>query len=400
MFIDALKGIADLDVLFYVRPEIDCSPPSIAHWQRILSERWETNLRLLLCSGSAHLDSARRWQSHGREMLSVFQQPGYTSTSGPREIQALRQCLLRNPDIIFAHRMVSMCPLLLSRTTLPPVYFDMDDVEHIAFLRSIDRTWPWHSRMVQYLKLPAIIYGEQRAGRLAQRTFVCSEEDRTHLKKNWLLPRVEVIPNGVDPKPLLPVTPEKTLLFVGSFKYKPNLDAARFLIQEIWPRVLEGIPAARLIVAGIFSETVEFFKGSFPGVEFAGFVKDLDALYTRSRIVCAPILSGGGTRVKILEAAAYGKPVVSTRLGAEGLGLRDGFDLLERDGAESFAAACLQLLVEDKLCEQLGSNARSAVAKRFQRESVVRLIQERIGASLVENGRRRDKAATGLPTQE
>ena len=182
---------------------------------------------------------------------------------------------------------------------------------------------------------------------------------------------------------------------MGSFKYKPNVDAARFLIQDIWPRVREAVPEARLIIAGIFSETVDFFKRSFPGVEFPGFVKDLEALYRRSRVVCAPILSGSGTRVKILEAASYGKPVVSTRLGAEGLGLCDGFEFLQRDGAEAFAAACIELLVEDQLCERLGSNARAVVAKRFQRESVVRLIQERIRVSLVDNGNCEDNASTG-----
>ena len=138
------------------------------------------------------------------------------------------------------------------------------------------------------------------------------------------------------------------------------------------------MPEARLMVAGIFSESVEFFKGSFPGVEFVGFVQDLEGLYRRSRVVCAPILSGSGTRVKILEAASYGKPVVATQLGAEGLGLRDGSDILLRDDPAEFAAGCLKLLREEELCHQLGAALRGSVMQRFSRAKVIESIQKEI----------------------
>ena len=95
----------------------------------------------------------------------------------------------------------------------------------------------------------------------------------------------------------------------------------------------EACPDARLIVAGNKPERIPSFAQRPAGVEFTGFVSELEMLYRRAAIVCCPILSGGGTRIKILEAAAHGKAVVSTVVGAEGLELRDGVEIALRDGA-------------------------------------------------------------------
>src|SRR5262249_5552633 len=112
-----------------------------------------------------------------------------------------------------------------------------------------------------------------------------------------------------------------------------------------------------------------------PGVEFTGFVDDLEALYQQSRVVCCPVLAGGGTRIKIIEAAACGKPIVSTRIGAEGLEMVDGMELLLRDEPKSFAEACLRLLKDSTLCNKLGYAARAAVIRYYDRSRVIQSIQ-------------------------
>jgi len=174
VFIDALKGLAQLDVLFYVRPSMSCSPTEVNEWQRILSQHWETDIHLSLCPGFSPAKPARAWQSHLREMFSFFSQPGYIFASGPQQVRAFNQCLTRSPNFVFVHRLTSMCPVLLSGKTLPPVFLDMDDVEHVAFVRGINRDWPLHSKTVQYFKLAALLYGEQKAAQLARQTFVAS----------------------------------------------------------------------------------------------------------------------------------------------------------------------------------------------------------------------------------
>ncbi|MHC5733168.1 MAG: glycosyltransferase family 4 protein, partial [Nostoc sp.] len=86
-----------------------------------------------------------------------------------------------------------------------------------------------------------------------------------------------------------------------------NVIGANFLIENIWPLIYQQHPEARLIIAGKSPENIRTYSDNIPGVEFTGFVPDINALYDQTRVVCCPILSGGGTRLKIIEAAAYGK---------------------------------------------------------------------------------------------
>ena len=117
---------------------------------------------------------------------------------------------------------------------------------------------------------------------------------------------------------------------------------------------------------------------NLPAVKFTGFVDDIVGLYERSRIVCCPIFSGGGTRVKIIEAAAYGKPIVSTRIGAEGIEMHDDKELLLRDDPSGFAEACVTLLKNTDLCSRLGTAARMVVEKSYDRRTIIRHIQQQV----------------------
>jgi glycosyltransferase involved in cell wall biosynthesis len=375
MFIEAIAGIADLDMLFYVRPDMDMSPSAVRAAERSLSSYWNARIHLSLCPRAVPAAPLSKWRLYSDPALSFFRQPGCVETSGACQVSALEACLSRNPDAIFAYELVSMCPLLLTRKALPPVFFDLNDIAHVAHLRGTNEEWTWRHKLVHYSRLPSLSWGERRAVRLARRTFVCSELDREYLSTTCRLSGIATVPNAVGTAKLLPGPGEPTLLFLGSYWYQPNVDAAAFLIERVWPRVYQAMPDAKLIIAGVSPELIPGYNSGIPGVEFTGFVDDLEALYRRASVVCAPILSGGGTRVKIIEAAAYGRPVVSTRIGAEGLSLRDGRELLLRDEPESFAGACLELLRDPLLRERLGSAAHAAVLEHYLRDNVVRVIQ-------------------------
>ena len=146
MFIDAIKEIADLDMLFYVRPDMDVSPSAVSTAERALSRHWNAAIRLFLCPRFDHGGVLSKWQLYGAGAFSFFRQVGYADTSGPQQVQALEACLRHHPDAIFAHRLGSMCPLLLTREALPPIFFDLDDIEHVAFLRSINQQSSWRTR--------------------------------------------------------------------------------------------------------------------------------------------------------------------------------------------------------------------------------------------------------------
>jgi glycosyltransferase involved in cell wall biosynthesis len=226
-----------------------------------------------------------------------------------------------------------------------------------------------------------LLRGEYRSIRLARRTFVCSDLDRDRLMHRWPLSRIVTLPNAVSmpsPEPL-PTAP--ILLFLGTFDYWPNVDAVEFLTRDVWPRVRSVMPEARLRIAGQHPEKIPWNR-VLPGVEFLGFVDDLAALYRESRVFCCPIRAGGGTRIKILEAAAFGRPIVATSIGTEGLDMADGRELLIRDDAASFATACLDLLRDPVLCERLGLAARAKVEDQYDRGPMVARIERQIREAL------------------
>jgi glycosyltransferase involved in cell wall biosynthesis len=275
-----------------------------------------------------------------------------------------------------------MCPLLRTRKGLPFVFFDLDDIEHVVFKRGFRYLRRTSTRLLNYLLFPTLCRGEIKAIQLAHRTFVCSDKDQEYLTNRWGLKGVVKVPNAIKIPLAQPITPEQTLLFLGSYNYKPNVDAAEFLIQKIWPLIHRELPKATLTVAGSPSDSIPSFRAGIKGVRFTGFVEDLDSLYRQSRVVCVPILSGGGTRVKIIEAAAYGKPIVSTNIGAEGLQMRDDHDIVIRDDPELFAEACIKLLKDLETCHRLGSAARATVVKQYDQLHIKGLIQKIIKESL------------------
>lgn len=379
LFIDAFKGMAQLDVLFYVPAEVDCD--LIATHQQALSEHWNTPINLFLCPQHADTNSGPKWQRQFAPIFNFRAQGHFTATSGAQQVEALDTCLDRRPDAIFCHRLESMTPILQTRRQLPPLFFDLDDVEHISFARQIRQPPTRLATKLYNLQIPALWWGERQSIQKSLRTFVCSKLDRQYLTQQRLQGVVDV-PNAVPIPPEQPLCPEPTLMFLGGYYYFPNLNAANFLIEQVWPLIRKTRPDAQLLIAGTHPENIRSYHNDIPGVTFTGFVDDLEALYRRTRIVCCPILSGGGTRMKIIEAAAHGKAVVATPIGAEGLSLRDGEDILIRRSAGAIAQACLELLDNDSLCQRLGSTAREKAIQQYDRAQVVRLIQTHIRTAL------------------
>jgi glycosyltransferase involved in cell wall biosynthesis len=386
LFLDALAEVAgEVDVLFYVEPGVDTSPAATRKAGEDLFSAWGLRASVTLCS--VHEPSSKgvsAWDHYVKPAVSLFAQSLYVGTSGAAQVAALHAALERRPDAIFVHQLDAMCPVLLTPRIDPPIFLDLNDIEHVRWIRQIGQAPFWPGKRLYYLQLPALVSGERRAVRLARRSFVCSDVDRRYLTKWWRLPRVITIPNAVAMPADYGIEPEANgLLFLGAYAYGPNVAAAEFLIREVWPHVREACPKARLIIAGNKPERIPSFSSRPAGVEFSGFVESLDQIYRRVRIVCCPVMSGGGTRLKIIEAAAYGKTVVSTRVGAEGLELRDGREIVVRDGGPAFAGACVELFKDLPRCEAIGLAAREAVARRYDRKQIVTLIKNTIAEETI-----------------
>jgi len=371
-FLEAIQRVSKtMDILFYVPIGADISPSRAMAAEDSLARFWSVKAKVSFSHMSDNTGSS--WTAlYLAPVTSFFKQPDYSRVSGAAQVAAFDECLMQNPDAIFIHQLHSVCPIFLSQKRLPPVFFDLNDIEHVKFFRELKQPPFWIGKLLYYLQIPALILGERRAIRMAKRTFVCSDLDSNTLSRLFNIRSVVSIANSVDiPERISDPVNSRQLLFIGTFIYPPNVVAADFLIDKIWPLVRNAVPDARLLIVGNKPENISGYKSKPVGVEFSGFLPSLDDAYVNTQLVCCPVLNGGGTRLKIIEAAAYGKAVVSTRVGAEGLEYQDDREIILRDGAIEFAEACIALLKNPLRCAELGNNARETTISLYDREKII-----------------------------
>ncbi|HEY9825758.1 MAG TPA: glycosyltransferase [Stenomitos sp.] len=380
VFFDALKNEFEIDLLYYVPLDIEIGDVKQQCAELEIRQEWKASVNCFFCHYSS-LTQNKKWVKHFSGIFGFFQQWKYYRVAEQQQILALEECLKREPDLIFAQRLESMVPLLLTQKPLPPILFDLDDVEHVRFVRQLQYS-PSLLEKLFFLHVPARFWGEYRAIKRSSMTFVCSQKDQDYLSKTWKLPRVHVVPNSIEIPQAQELCSQPNILFLGSYAHPPNVFAADFLIEKIWPLIQARLPAARLMIAGEQPENIRAYGRALTHVEFLGFVPDLEALYLNTRLVCCPVFSGAGTRVKIVEASAYGKPIVSTRMGAEGLAVEDSKQLLLRDDPVEFAQACIQVLLDDTLALSLGTAARAAAIQYYNSEAIQKCIRQHIAQVL------------------
>jgi glycosyltransferase involved in cell wall biosynthesis len=204
-----------------------------------------------------------------------------------------------------------------------------------------------------------------------------------------------LVPNAVDlPSHAAPAARRpgaRRILFVGTFGYLPNEDAALFLCHEVLPLIWAEWPdAVHLQLVGPNPPPSVTALRRLPGVQVMGAVADLGPCYRDCDLVVVPIRAGGGTRIKLLEAMAHARPVVATRIGAEGLAVKDRTHLLLADQPQPFARACLELLRDPDLALSLGLCGRQLVQQCYARDVVARSLTELYRSMLA--GRREESA--------
>ncbi|MBV9504832.1 MAG: glycosyltransferase [Acidobacteriia bacterium] len=170
-----------------------------------------------------------------------------------------------------------------------------------------------------------------------------------------------------------------TLLFVGSFRHDPNRMAVEWFVRRVLPRIVERQPAARLVIAGSDPPPPHIYGGSSASIELLGYVEDIREPLGRYGLFVCPILSGSGVRVKLLEAFAAGIPVVSTRVGAEGLAGRNGEFCALADDPGSFADRVLGLFANQRAAEEMARRARAEVEANWDMGVLTRRLVESYG---------------------
>lgn len=224
---------------------------------------------------------------------------------------------------------------------------------------------------------------------MADKVWVCSEQDSERLLQlSGGRTSGDVVPNGIPrfdliPDKLVEQAPmpggQPVILFVGHLNYPPNIDAAQRLATEILPKIQETLGDARLVIAGRSPNRRLYDLAALPGVELIRDPEDLSVLYRQANLAIVPLTSGGGTRLKILEAMAWGLPVIATQLAAEGLGLVDGADIDFAESNEDLAACAIALCNDPTLLARRRLEARKTVAMRFGPTAIDAAIKESLG---------------------
>jgi glycosyltransferase involved in cell wall biosynthesis len=166
------------------------------------------------------------------------------------------------------------------------------------------------------------------------------------------------------------------MLFLGSFRHTPNMVALDWFVEEILPQIIARRPEARLVVVGSDEPARRPYADRAPGVEIRGFVEDIREPLGRYAVFVCPVRSGSGVRVKLLEAFGSGIPVVSTRIGAEGLARHDGEFCLLADQPEEFAARVLRVFDDPAFAADMAARARAEVVANWDMAAITgRLVE-------------------------
>lgn len=279
--------------------------------------------------------------------------------------RTLRQ-LSRHADLVH----FDMLPLMAHADCVPagiPLVMNAHNVEHQLLAKRALIEPSALARAFLTRQQPRLRRFEQTACQRADAVLACSEDDAVSLRA--LAPGVplQVVPNGVDLAANLPSTQARDgnrLVFVGQMGWFPNRDGVEWFLAEIFPRILAVRPATEFVLVGKPDDL------HVPGrvasrVHLAGFVPDLRPVVRDAAVYVVPLRAGSGTRLKVLEAMALGKAIVTTTIGSEGIALQDGHEALFADDPQAFADAVLSLLDAPLRAARLGAAARSCAEDHY-----------------------------------
>jgi len=273
----------------------------------------------------------------------------------------------------------------LPAATRVPVILNKHDITHVI----LERYLAYEKNLLKvgygWLEYAKLRRWELQACSKAAMVLACSEHDANLLRAGCPNAELAVVPNVIDVDSYAPADEDddRTVLYIGALDWLPNQDAVKFFASEILPKLREIVPAARFRVVGRNTpEEVQHRLERIPGLEFVGSVPDIRAELAKASICVVPLRIGSGTRLKILEAAAMGKAVVSTRVGAEGLNLANGTEILLADDPADFAQAVAGLLADHSRRREMGSAACRRVRQDYSLSALRKAVRQALGAPL------------------
>ncbi len=276
----------------------------------------------------------------------------------------------------------------------PRLVYDAHNAEYMLQMRAFvtDAMSPlrWPAAMYSLLQWLKLRRYERWLCQQADHVVAVSEADRDNLRRLGVETPITVVPNAVDVAyydeynangPTDIAMSPMSLVFTGKMDFRPNVDAVLWFLDEVWPRVRQAIPDAQFYVVGRSPHKRLFSRAETPGLFITGEVPDVRPYLKQAQVYVAPLRVGGGTRLKLLEAMAMRKAIVSTTVGAEGYPVEPGKHLFIADDAASFAEAIVILLEDPDLRDQLGEAAHAFVAEHYDWDAVFPRFLEALGLS-------------------
>lgn len=240
----------------------------------------------------------------------------------------------------------------------------------------------WWGRMFLQSQFRRMYQCEEHLSRLFKGIITVSAEDSKFAREQYHLTNVlGDVPPGVDtgffqPKDRLAES-RPVLAFLGSMDWMPNIEGVHWFVREVYPQVCAAMPGVRLRIVGRKpGADIRALAQHDPTIEVTGTVEDVRPCLADAAALIVPLLSGGGTRIKILEAMAFGLPVLSTTIGAEGLPFEHDRHLLLADSSDDFASQCVHMLRDRSLRDRLSQAARDEVVNHYSWTAASRKFED------------------------
>ncbi len=305
---------------------------------------------------------------------------------------------------------VVVCDFLMPAVNMP----DRISIPTVLFQHNVEAMiWQRHFEVQKgmlkkaYLKQQwnKSVEFERETCKKFDRVIAVSREDADVLRREYGIESVDDVPTGVDAEFFSPAANagrnEYELVFTGSMDWLPNEEGILWFVNEVLPLIREHLPAVTLNVVGRnpTQSLIDLGKHN-SSIHVTGSVEDVRPFMDSASAYIVPIRIGGGTRMKIFEAMAMELPIVSTTVGAEGLEVSDGVELLVRDSPQDFADAVVRLLTKREWSTQMGRNAAEAVRKKFDWKQVAEKFSDICEQAIDRrSGRQQRRANEKLPNK-
>jgi glycosyltransferase involved in cell wall biosynthesis len=259
-----------------------------------------------------------------------------------------------------------------------PVALDEHNIEYLLLRRLAEVEASPARKAFGYVEAAKVRLEEVRAWARSDGSIFTSTADLDVMRAALPAKPACVVPNGVDLDYFRPAADEperSTVVFTGSINYRPNTDAVAFFVRDVMPRLLRLNPSTRFVVVGQGAPDW-LLRMSDANVEFTGAVSDVRPYLARAAVVIAPLRVGSGTRLKILEALAMEKPVVTTSIGCEGLAMVDGEHLVVADDPQSFAEETARLMSDRNRAAEIGRSGRALAERDYSWSVIVHRLEQ------------------------